>query len=513
MTACTTGDPRGGGCRWPSAASSWTVRRGRAPAARRRAWAWASLDPRPPGRTRPAPARAGFEPCWQRRCRRSRAWATYSPGMAPRRRHRRPGPVRAPGARRHGLRGGRRPAGDRRPLRHDRRPRGLLPRRARRGSSSSGPIRRCCPWSRQPSSRSPAAIPARSIALAAALAIMAGVLCLGAAARPPRLRHRPALAADPGRLHERDRPHDPGGPAAEAAGLLGRRERRRRGRRRARPAASPTARSCRSPCSSGCASLAVILGLRRVVPPDPGRPGGGRRGRRRRLRLRPRSELKVVGEVPRGLPAIGLPGVSWSDLVTLFPAALGIALISFADTSVISHSFAARRGERVDADHELGGPRRGQRRRRAGRRVRLERQRDAHPGRRGRRLADAGHRPRRRGGDPAAARRRARPPGAGADLGPRGGGHLGRRSSLFDIEGLRRLWRLRRSELGLALVAFLVVTFFGALPGIAVAVGLSLLNFIRHAWRPARRGPGPGGQLQGLPRHRSGTRRRASCRA
>ena len=33
-------------------------------------------------------------------------------------------------------------------------------------------------------------------------------------------------------------------------------------------------------------------------------------------------------------------------------------------------------------------------------------------------------------------------------------------------------------------MAFLAVTVFGALPGIAVAVGLSLLNFIRHAWRP-----------------------------
>ena len=42
----------------------------------------------------------------------------------------------------------------------------------------------------------------------------------------------------------------------------------------------------------------------------------------------------------------------------------------------------------------------------------------------------------------------------------------------------------RRSELGLALVAFLGVTVFGALPGSRVAVGLSLLNFIRHAWRP-----------------------------
>jgi MFS superfamily sulfate permease-like transporter len=55
---------------------------------------------------------------------------------------------------------------------------------------------------------------------------------------------------------------------------------------------------------------------------------------------------------------------------------------------------------------------------------------------------------------------------------------------LFDLRGLRRLWRLRRSELGLAVVAFLAIILFGALPGIAVAVGLSLLTFIRRAWRP-----------------------------
>ena len=56
--------------------------------------------------------------------------------------------------------------------------------------------------------------------------------------------------------------------------------------------------------------------------------------------------------------------------------------------------------------------------------------------------------------------------------------------SLIDVAGLRHLWRMRRAELLLALVAFLSVTLFGALPGIAVAVALSLLDFIRHAWRP-----------------------------
>jgi MFS superfamily sulfate permease-like transporter len=56
--------------------------------------------------------------------------------------------------------------------------------------------------------------------------------------------------------------------------------------------------------------------------------------------------------------------------------------------------------------------------------------------------------------------------------------------SLFDIGGLRDLWRIRPSELGLALAAFLAVVLFGALPGIVVAVGLSLLAFIRRAWVP-----------------------------
>jgi MFS superfamily sulfate permease-like transporter len=56
--------------------------------------------------------------------------------------------------------------------------------------------------------------------------------------------------------------------------------------------------------------------------------------------------------------------------------------------------------------------------------------------------------------------------------------------SLFDLAGARRLLRLRRSEFGLSVASFLGVVIFGVLPGIGIAVGLSLLNFIRHAWRP-----------------------------
>ena len=58
--------------------------------------------------------------------------------------------------------------------------------------------------------------------------------------------------------------------------------------------------------------------------------------------------------------------------------------------------------------------------------------------------------------------------------------------SLADIPGMRRLWRQRKSEFALALAAFLGVAFLGVLPGIAVAVTLSILWVFRQAWDPYR---------------------------
>ena len=56
--------------------------------------------------------------------------------------------------------------------------------------------------------------------------------------------------------------------------------------------------------------------------------------------------------------------------------------------------------------------------------------------------------------------------------------------SLADIRGLRRLRRQRRSDFLLAMAAFLGVAFLGVLPGIGIAVGLSIINVFRRAWRP-----------------------------
>ena len=56
--------------------------------------------------------------------------------------------------------------------------------------------------------------------------------------------------------------------------------------------------------------------------------------------------------------------------------------------------------------------------------------------------------------------------------------------TLFDFASLRWLWKVRRSELWVSLVALLGVAVLGALEGILVAIALSLGNFVRRAWRP-----------------------------
>lgn len=229
--------------------------------------------------------------------------------------------------------------------------------------------------------------------------------------------------------------------------------------------------------------LAVILGLKRLVPRFPGVLVAVLLGAVLVIVLNLSDQLNVVGEVPRGLPGVGIPAVSWTDLVELFPTALAIALISFADTSVISHSFAARRGEHVDADHELAAL--GVVNVSAG----------LFSG-----FAASGSATRTPVAEQAGSRTQVTGlvgalcigallvavPGLLAPVPTTALAAvvIAAAISLADVEGLRHLWRLRRTELGLGVVAFGAVVVFGALPGIAVAVGLSLLNFIRRAWRP-----------------------------
>ena len=55
---------------------------------------------------------------------------------------------------------------------------------------------------------------------------------------------------------------------------------------------------------------------------------------------------------------------------------------------------------------------------------------------------------------------------------------------LVDIRSLVLLYRARRSEVVLSAIAFLGVAIGGAIVGVVLAVVVSLLNFVRKAWRP-----------------------------
>jgi MFS superfamily sulfate permease-like transporter len=55
---------------------------------------------------------------------------------------------------------------------------------------------------------------------------------------------------------------------------------------------------------------------------------------------------------------------------------------------------------------------------------------------------------------------------------------------LFEITDLIRIYRIQRSEFWLSIVCFVGVAVFGAIPGIAIAVILAVIQFLWDGWRP-----------------------------
>jgi high affinity sulfate transporter 1 len=63
--------------------------------------------------------------------------------------------------------------------------------------------------------------------------------------------------------------------------------------------------------------------------------------------------VKLLGDVPQGLPAIGLPAIQWSDLNNLLPLAFACFLLGAVETAAIGRMFAAKHGGRLDANQEF----------------------------------------------------------------------------------------------------------------------------------------------------------------
>jgi MFS superfamily sulfate permease-like transporter len=191
----------------------------------------------------------------------------------------------------------------------------------------------------------------------------------------------------------------------------------------------------------------------------------------------------MLGHVPRGLPAPGLPAVYWHDLNELLPLALACFLLATVETAAIGRMFAGKHGYRIDTNQEL--------------------------------LAIAG-------ANLAAGLGRGFPVSGGMSqslVNESGGARtplsglvaalillvvtlffsgllanlpqpvlaaivLVAVTSLFRLSALRRLWRLHRGEFVVAMVAMFGVLGSGLLCGVMLGAIISLVLLIRRASRP-----------------------------
>jgi high affinity sulfate transporter 1 len=193
--------------------------------------------------------------------------------------------------------------------------------------------------------------------------------------------------------------------------------------------------------------------------------------------------VSLVGVLPKGFPPLTVPDIGLSDLGPLFAGALGIALVSLADTISTASAFAARTGQEVRGNGEMigigaanvaagffqGFP------------VSTSGSRTAVAERSGAKTQLAGVT-----GAAVIIVMIVAVPGLFRNL-PQpalAAVVITASLSLADIPATRRLWKQRKGEFLLSVAAFAGVALLGVLPGIALAVALSILNVFRRAWWP-----------------------------
>jgi high affinity sulfate transporter 1 len=201
------------------------------------------------------------------------------------------------------------------------------------------------------------------------------------------------------------------------------------------------------------------------------------------LNLAQRAGVAVLGLLPRGLPLPRLPLVGVNDLVPIFIGGAAVALVSFADTSVLSRTYAARLRVAVDSNQEIVG------------------------------LGVANLAAGFFQGFPISSSSSRTPvaEAAGAKtqltavvsavmialllvFAPQLLRHLPNNAlaavviasaiGLFEISDLRRIYRIQRWEFWLSIVCFAGVAVFGAIQGIAIAIVIAVIEFLWDGWRP-----------------------------
>ena len=199
--------------------------------------------------------------------------------------------------------------------------------------------------------------------------------------------------------------------------------------------------------------------------------------------LAARADVSVLGPLPQGLPTFTIPWITYADIGPVVIGGLAVALVSFADTSVLSRAYAARTGTNVDPNQEMVG---------------LGAANLAAGFFQGFPISSSSSR------TPVAEAAGARTQLTGVVgalsvallllVAPNLLQHLPSAAlaavviasaiGLFEIYDLTRILRIQPWEFWLSIVCFLGVAVFGAIPGIGLAVVIAIIEFLWDGWRP-----------------------------
>jgi high affinity sulfate transporter 1 len=201
------------------------------------------------------------------------------------------------------------------------------------------------------------------------------------------------------------------------------------------------------------------------------------------LDLATRAGVAILGPLPQGLPTPNLPLISPDDLPKVLTGALAVALVSFADTSVLSRTYAARLRTPVDPNQEMVG------------------------------LGIANLASGFFQGFPVSSSSSRTPVAEAAGARTQLTGVVGAVAialllvlapsllqslptsalaavviaaaiSLIEVADLRRIYRIQRWEFWLSMACFAGVAVLGAIPGIALAITIAVIEFLWDGWRP-----------------------------
>ena len=193
--------------------------------------------------------------------------------------------------------------------------------------------------------------------------------------------------------------------------------------------------------------------------------------------------VKVLGPLPQGLPSFALPLISFAHIKGVLVGGCAVAMVAFADTSVLSRTYAARMRTPVDPNQEMIGL--GAANLAAGlfQGFAISSSSSRTP------VAEAaGAKTQLTGvvGAVAVALLLVFAPNLLKDLpsGALAAVVIAAAIGLFEFADLRRIHRIQPWEFWLSIACFIGVAVFGVIPGIGIAIVIAVIEFLWDGWRP-----------------------------